>query len=244
MRNYLSFGGGVNSIAMYLLLIEQGVDFEAVFVNHGTDWPETYEYFNMFQGWIITRGLPRITVLKPQVRTIDKKTFNDLSEYYLEKKTFPMRMTRACTDRFKVSVVNKYVKTPCFMMIGFALEESHRAGINYNKNIENRFPLLESDIDREGCKRIIKAHNLPIPPKSGCYVCPFQPAGGYKRLRKEHPDLFCKVEKMENQYIARRKDEGKEPLYILKDRPLKYAIEENQRQIFKADEYPPCQCGL
>lgn len=244
MKNYLSFGGGINSVAMYLHLIDQGTDFEAIFVDHGADWPETYKYFKMFQDWIIKKGLPKVIVLKPQVRTIDKKIFSDLIEYYLEKRTFPMRMTRSCTDRFKISVVGKYVKKPCFMMIGFALEESHRASINHNKQIENRFPLLEAEIDREGCKKIIKKHGLSIPPKSGCYVCPFQPMGGYRRLRKEHPDLFCKVEKMENQYIARRKKEGKEPLYILKDRPLKYAIEENQRQIFKEDEYPPCQCGL
>jgi 3'-phosphoadenosine 5'-phosphosulfate sulfotransferase (PAPS reductase)/FAD synthetase len=28
--------------------MDEGIDFEAVFVDHGGDWPETYEYVEMF----------------------------------------------------------------------------------------------------------------------------------------------------------------------------------------------------
>ncbi|RLC23031.1 MAG: hypothetical protein DRH93_08360 [Deltaproteobacteria bacterium] len=58
MKNYLSFGGGVNSVAMMLLLLDQKAEFEAIFVDHETDWPETYEYFDMFQKWLKDHGLP------------------------------------------------------------------------------------------------------------------------------------------------------------------------------------------
>lgn len=44
MKQYLSYGGGVNSTALLLHFIDHGVDFEAVFANHETDLPETYEY--------------------------------------------------------------------------------------------------------------------------------------------------------------------------------------------------------
>jgi len=42
MKEYLSFGAGVNSVALYLLLQEKGIDFEAIFVNHETDLPEDF----------------------------------------------------------------------------------------------------------------------------------------------------------------------------------------------------------
>lgn len=45
---YLSFGGGVNSTALYLHLLELGQEFEAVYVDHGTDYPETAEYVAYF----------------------------------------------------------------------------------------------------------------------------------------------------------------------------------------------------
>lgn len=44
MRIYLSNGMGVNSIAMMLLLLEKEWKFEAIYVDHGCDWPETRQY--------------------------------------------------------------------------------------------------------------------------------------------------------------------------------------------------------
>ena len=46
-RRYLSFGGGVNSTALMLWLLDQGIDFEAVYADHGCDWPETRAYVAM-----------------------------------------------------------------------------------------------------------------------------------------------------------------------------------------------------
>ena len=66
MNIYLSFGGGVNSVAMYLYALDEGWDFEAVFVDHGTDWPETYEYVEMF------KKMYPVTVLRPDVTGHDK----------------------------------------------------------------------------------------------------------------------------------------------------------------------------
>jgi hypothetical protein len=65
MKKYLSYGGGVNSTAMYLLMLDQGIEFESVFVHHGTDWPETYQYVAGFQWWLKANGHKPITVLIP-----------------------------------------------------------------------------------------------------------------------------------------------------------------------------------
>ena len=237
MRNYLSFGGGVNSVAMYLHLIEQGVEFEAVFVDHETDWPETYEYVEMFK-----KRYP-LTVIKPEVKTVEGNIFSNLYDYYKFKKIFPFRQNRACTDRFKVRPLEKYQQPPAFVLLGFASDESHRAKLKTKKGFEYRYPLIENEIGRAECKEIIKSANLPIPIKSGCYICPFQPIWQWKELRRIHPDLFCKAQQLENGYIERRRIEGKPPLYI-RDKPLETLIDVNQRMLFKENEYPPCECML
>jgi len=46
MKKYLSHGMGVNSTALMLLLEDEGIEFESVFIDHGGDYPETYEYVN------------------------------------------------------------------------------------------------------------------------------------------------------------------------------------------------------
>lgn len=243
MRNYLSFGGGVNSVALHLLLLDQGVDFEPVFIHHGTDWPETYHYVAGFQWWLKKNCYPSIVILKPDVGTVEGQRFDNLYNYYQFKKNFPCRISRGCTDKFKLRTLQRYQKHPAFVFIGYAADEAHRAKISTSNGFEYRWPLIEQDITRAGCIEIIKSHGLPIPRKSGCFICPYQPTREWKELRRVHPELFCKATTLENQYVKRRKAEGKKPLYI-KDKPLSLKINENQNKLFPMDKYPPCECGL
>ena len=240
MKTYLSFGGGVNSVAMMLMMLDQKQEFEAIFVDHETDYPETYEYFNMFQDWLVKNGHQKITILKP-----DYKNHSSLYDYCYEKKRTPSGLFRWCTGKFKVVPVQKYVEKPCFMLIGIDWGESKRAKISTTKGIENRWPLIENEIDRQGCKDIIKAHGLPVPMKSGCYICPFQKNQQWVELRKKYPELFCKATQLEKRNMEERKSQGLKP-YPLKmgKKTLKSIVDENQMNLFEQDNYPPCLCGL
>lgn len=243
MRNYLSFGGGVNSVALHLMLLDQGVDFESVFVHHGTDWPETYQYVAGFQWWLKANGHKPITVLRPKVRTKDGIVFENLYNYYAYTKTIPTRISRACTDRFKVTTLQKYFVTPCFCYIGIDADEAHRAKPSYKKGIEIRWPLIEHEIGRAGCIEIIKNNGLPVLPKSGCYICPFMRRSEYQRLRRQEPGLFCAAQKLESEVTKKRILAGKSPLFS-RDIKLESYICESQTSMLAEDVYPPCQCEL
>lgn len=244
MRKYLLFGGGVNSVALYLHMVELGEEFEAIFVDHGGDWPETYEYVEMF------REHHPITILKPQRKSTplgedDSVIFSNIIDFCFARKMFPSRTQRWCTADFKVTVISKYVEKPCFNLLGIDAGEAHRAKIVSRNGEELRYPLIEAGIDRDGCKALIKKHGFPVPMKSGCYICPFQRVGQLRQLRKEHPELFCTVEKLENENNEYRASIGKEPIYSFK-KPVREIAEKNinQAQLWPEDEYPPCQCAL
>jgi 3'-phosphoadenosine 5'-phosphosulfate sulfotransferase (PAPS reductase)/FAD synthetase len=232
MNMYLSYGGGVNSTAMLLLLKDEGWKFESIYVDHGCDWPETREYVRM-----LSAKYP-ITILTPNVQGC-----TTLLQYLDKYKLIPSRVNRFCTDRFKIKVFNKYVEKPCFSLIGFSTDEEHRAKLSITDRVENRFPLLEYGISRKDCEKIIKNHGLPVPIKSGCWFCPFQRVGQWRKLRRDHPDLFCRARELEdNQNIARAKRGKKKPIYLC-DRPLDLIVNEAQEVLFKEDK-PPCNCML
>ena len=238
MKHYLSFGGGVNSVALHLLMLEKKIDFESIFVDHGTDYPETYEYFEMFNGWLEKKGLKKIKRLIPDV-----EGFKNLYDYSFHYSMVPSIMMRWCTDKFKIKIVHKYIQRPCFMHIGIDSGESKRAKISYNKGIENRYLLIENEIDRNECKRIIEKEGLKIPKKSGCFICPFQRKNQFIELRRIHPDLYCKALKLEKKNKEYRESKGKKPLALHgSGRDLQTLVEEKQMKLF--DKYPPCQCGL
>jgi PP-loop superfamily ATP-utilizing enzyme len=245
MKNYLSFGGGVNSVALYLLMEEMGIEFEAVFVNHGGDWPETYEYIDYF----IATGRP-VTILLPTVRTRTKRVFHNIVDYFEYMNVLPTKnpKRRFCTARFKASVLDEYHKTPCFVFIGYAFDEAHRAVISSSRGSEYRWPLIEHKITRQKCVDMIKAAGLEVPRKSGCYICPYQGRREYQELRKKHPELFCRAQKIEASQNARITRDGRpwKPYFLAGNRPLLEIINDKQSALpgMEELEYPPCQCGL
>ncbi|MGM0377053.1 MAG: hypothetical protein ACQEQ0_09770 [Bacteroidota bacterium] len=242
MNKYLSFGGGVNSVALHLLLLEQGEDFESVFVNHGTDWPETYHYVAMFQWWLKANGHKPITILRPNVQG-----HQCLYKYYYDKKIIPYRRNRDCTHKFKVRPLEAYQQTPCFVILGIDYGEAHRAKIVSQKGYEYRYPLIEHEIDRDGCIKIIKQAGLPVPPKSGCFICPQQKRQQVIELRHKHPDKYCQAKQLEDRAGEQRKQLGKPPVYLFGSSygtPISAFVNEKQNVLFEEYEYPPCQCGL
>jgi hypothetical protein len=238
VKQYLSFGGGVNSTALLLMLSEevQRGEIEAVFVDHGTDYPETYAYVEM----LLDLGYP-ITVLKP-----DNEGFDNLYDYAMAAGFVPMRTLRWCTDKFKIRPLYAHFERPCRVYIGIDADEERRARDSRDPEIENVFPLVERGIGRQGCVEIIEAHNLPVPPKSGCFICPFQRRSQWIDLNANHPDLWCKAVTLEAESRVRDKravitDRPLEELIRAKDARGRYAAED-QESLF--DDRRPCQCGL
>lgn len=187
MKQYLSFGGGVNSTAMTLLLQDQGIDFEAVFVDTGNEWPETYEYLNYLrdEGWAFTW-------LKPDVESTQS-----LYDYLLKYRILPSIFVRCCTSKFKTGPFNKYIEKPCTVFIGYDYGEYKKRHLRDKEDIIYKLPLVDYRMTRRACIGYIKKHGLRVPPKSGCWFCPFQGVKGFKRLRNTHPELYQRAIELE-----------------------------------------------
>jgi len=158
----------------------------------------------------------------------------------------PFFRHRWCTASFKVEPVHNYIEKPATIYLGIDADEAKRAKIRVQDGVEDRWPLIEADIGRAGCKEIIEQHGLPVPPKSGCYICPFMKIGQWKRLRREEPCLFQRAVDLERANMDRRIERGLKPMYLsmTKKCTLQNLVDEKQIQLFEQDEYPPCQCGL
>jgi len=218
-KKYLSYGGGVNSEALRLLLIDQDINFEAVYVDHGCDWPETREF---------VKTIPDLTILRPDV-----EGFSDLYEYCLHYRMVPSYMCRWCTDKFKVRPLYKYFKQPCICYVGFAIDEAHRCKESRRSDIQNIFPLVTAKMTREECKQFIRDHKLSVPQKSGCWICPFQRKDQWRLLARIHPGLYKKAKILEQKNMVKRQKNGKMPLTLSASKKrLEVITLEGQMELF------------
>lgn len=228
MKIYLSNGLGINSVATTLLLNDEGIEFESVYV-YMDDLPETHDYLKMLQ----SNGFP-VTVIMPK-----SGRFTNLYDECWEYRMFP-GFKRWCTVAYKIEALARYYQKPCFDMVGFATDEIKRAKYMSCSGIEKRYPLLEREISRKGCIEIIKSHGLPVPPKSGCFFCPQQSPAQWRKLRRDHPDLWCKALALENRVKEKKQHKNLSFANI----PLEQVIESRQKFLIDEMVYPPCQCGL
>ncbi len=242
----ISCGMGRNSIAMIIMMFKRGQIMPIVFCDTGAEMPETYKYLKYFQPWLKKKYGQEIIVLSatetPELYSDD--TRRDIYTYYIAKKSIPVLMHRACTDKFKLRPMNKWKKLHSITedYLGIDAGEAHRAG---NRDLKY-FPLIQEGIDLQGCIDIISGADLDLPVKSGCYFCPFQGVKGFRALKRAHPELFQKSMELENRSIYRRRAEGKVFSPLIPTGPALSDLDKQGDMLDKYDfsEITPCICTL
>jgi len=196
----ISFGAGVNSTALAIMLVQEGWRGPIVFSDTGTEWPETMAYLEGFRGWLAPYGLD-VTVVDGAYRR--GKTALPLIEYCEYYRLTPLPARRWCTSRWKVEPLQRWCRANGLafedMLVGIAADEARRQPDRIR-------PLVERRIDRDGCIDVIHAAGLDTPPKSGCWICPFQREAQWRQLYLHHPDLFERAARLEEAATARRAD--------------------------------------
>jgi hypothetical protein len=248
MSKMISFGGGVNSVAMTILLVNEGWKGEIVFSDTGCEWPDTYCFMDYFESeWLRPRGFEIVRLdARQKSGTCNGRS---LIEYCEWKRLIPIIAMRWCTDYYKLRPLRRWCKGVDVeaTLLGISADESHRAGDAIR-------PLVDRGIDRKGCVDIIAAEGLPIPRKSGCYICPFQRNAQWRELWERYSDLFERAMNLEENAPRTRSDrfgrghacldpKGK---ITLRMRKLSY---ESQMILPEIDmdallAYKPCVCGL
>lgn len=249
----ISYGGGVQSTAMVVLAAQGRLGYDidaALFANVGDDseHPATLTYVREVAiPWAAERGLP-VHELHKQRR--DGSRAPGLMSHILDhadpetlREPIPVRgmngapLSRSCTADWKVKVVGKWLKAhgasadnPATVCIGISTDEIIRASNKRAEPYERpAYPLIDLNLDRSGCQRVIAEAGLPVPPKSSCFFCPFHRPQMWAEMRRDEPELFFTAAKLEATLIERRTRLGKDPVYLTRfGVPLEDAIGEAQ----------------
>lgn len=199
---FLSFGAGIDTTAiLHIPEIMERVNF-VMFADTGVENPETYSYMEKYSIPFITQDLKLPFVVVRGCEKADGVIVDNLEEACLRWKIIPSRVLRHCTDKFKMRPMGKYIADhypgqEIEAIVGIAWDEVHRMNNGRWNGYTPIYPLVDRKLTRDGCKRIIREAGWPVPPKSGCAICPFQRKGQWKALRHNHPHIFARAIKLE-----------------------------------------------
>ena len=189
----VSYGGGINSTALIILLVKKKIPLDyVIFSDTGNEMPETYEYLDVIKRYLSRRNIP--------LEIVHVRNGDSLSDRCLRRKVVPSQIWRWCTRDMKVTPIHAFyrsLKSHVYQYMGIDYNEIHRMKPSREEYVTNLYPLVDYKIDREECVCIIKQARLPVPVKSGCYLCPFNSMTRWAEIYKKHPDLYRHAMKIE-----------------------------------------------
>ena len=187
----VAYGGGVDSTAMLIELIETGIRIDIVlFADTGSEKPTTYAFIELFAKWLADRGVTLITVRYQPKNYKNFPPYRSLDENCLTNGTLPSISFgfSSCSQKWKIEPQNKWTEQwepavtawanggKVIKLIGYdcspadAKRYAHREGYVDPRYVYG-YPLRVLGWHRCDCEERIRRAGLPVPPKSACFMC-------------------------------------------------------------------------
>lgn len=190
-----SFGGGVNSTAMLIGMVDRGEKCDLIlFADTGSEKPHTYEHVLEFSEWLVAHEMPMIRTIK--ANTTAQESDVSLEGECLRRNTLPSIAFgfKTCSQKWKRQPIDKFLgNVERTMLLGFDADEPQRA----KPYKWNRYPLIEWGWGRDECIAAIDRAGLKQPGKSACFFCPSSKKKEIYELRRQYPDLAARAVAME-----------------------------------------------
>lgn len=207
--NVACAGLGVNTIAYLILCTKKGIYFDHIlFADPGKENPGTYTYREYFNEWLIANGQPSIKTLYKEDKNGDRLSLYDDSLKNISLPSIAYGF-KTCSQKFKIWPVDKFLNNDesakahikngnkINLYKGIDADEEYRAIEDPNKKYKNVYPLIEANMGRFECIKIILDAGLRLPPKSSCTFCPSMKPWEIIELYENEPKEFYDAIAME-----------------------------------------------
>lgn len=148
----------------------------------------TYAFAAQWTPWLEQHGVPVATVVN------DSRSGTDIvvggGEIMIPAYTNGTgRIRRQCTGDWKIDPIRRYLQAhrnrqPVELWLGISTDEWQRAKDAPVKYITHVYPLLDAGMSRADCREWLEAHDLSVPGKSSCTICPFQTRKSWQEMKR------------------------------------------------------------
>lgn len=205
--NIVSFSGGKDSTAMLICLIEDKIKIDdIVWFDCGEyEFPQMKEHIAKVEKMFSVK-VSRVKTDLPFSHYMYKYLHGDGRIGY----GWPTPNLRWCTN-FKINKIKQYLAQfrPYNQMIGYSADEMRRVekgkrqlDRQKRKFFRNTYPLVEKGITEKKALEICKSYGFDwgglydIFDRVSCWCCPLQGIGNLVKLKKHLPDMYKKLQQM------------------------------------------------
>ncbi len=160
----------------------------------GCEMDATYKIIPFYKEYFEERGL-NVNIIRRGYNLLD---------YFWKRNQVPMGWANPlCSSHFKRDLINSFYrekhsennklyknKIEIIELLGITTDEITRAKPASNSWKTRKYPLIDLNMDRNACIHYLKQRDLPIPVKSGCWLCPNRNWNYFKELKSNFPQRF------------------------------------------------------
>lgn len=205
--------GAASAYATYLAHQKYGDRMEAVYCRVAEEHDDNMRFLKEFEQ---STGIP-IKIIGDE--SVECSIYN-----VFRKRRFIKGQTGApCTMVLKKDLRKAYQKHDDVQVFGYTVEEENRADrfIDSNNEVDTDFILMDNGITKEECKQFIidRGIELPVMYKLGyannnCVGCVKGGMGYWNAIRKDFPEAFTKMAKLEREIGHAINKDKDGPVYL------------------------------
>lgn len=256
-------GMGDDTAMMIAEMYERGYEpDEIVFCDTGSEFPHTYRFITFLQSWCADRNWSKVVVLKKFDRDGQPISVIATAE---AGNTLPAAAfgNKSCSLRFKTETADKYFNNhqkaldawgvgrkgarldshtgTILRCVGINADEPQRAAKwKAQDKWVQVFPLFDMNIgDRES--DAVKRVGLYYPGKSSCICCPHLSSRELHMLHDNYPDLFARVQRMEDNYRAHGMTPESSTIGLCRGKTIAMKMDSGKHCSFEDEQCQECR---
>lgn len=210
-----SFGGGTQSVAIAVLVVEGRLPKpeRIVMADTGRENAATWLYLDAHVRPLLAGvGLAVEIVPMPQPPPL----YSPGGDVLIPAFTLTGKLNGFCSGEWKRDRIMRWMraqgfgpKRPVLNWIGYSLDEIGRVSADRKRWVKAHWPLLwDVPMRRDECSRLVVRAGLPAPPKSSCFMCPHQQNRQWRQVRDDSPADWQQAIAIDREIRARDKRGG------------------------------------
>ena len=203
MKRYLAWFscGSASAVAAKLAVEEYGEACEVLYCDTlAYEHPDNVRFLHDVERWI-----------GREIKILKSEEYRDIYDVFERTKWLIGVQGARCTTELKKNVRKRYQTVDDTHLFGFTMEEGHRIKKfrEENPELDAEFPLMKHLISKAGCHAAIRAAGIEQPAmyklgykNNNCIGCVKGQSGYWNKIRKDFPEAFDRMAKMERQLNA------------------------------------------
>lgn len=231
------FSCGAASAVATRLALDTYKNVEIVYQDTGSEHPDNVRFRKDCEGWF-----------NQEIRVIKSEKYADIWEVF-EKTRYLAGINGArCTAELKRKLAEDYINHfEDIEVFGYTADEKHRVDRFVQNNPERRIvcPLIENHLGKADCLGLIERQGIELPAmyklgynNNNCIGCVKGKQGYWNKIRKDFPDVFNRMAKVERELDVAINNtwEG--------DQRIKIFLDQLDPEAGRHDENVDMSCGL